>query len=125
MAKTYLDNLVQETIKKTKFVLRRKVHQSYYYTPDKVWSLVFEGVYQNKPAVLKVYNNPYPIDEPIALNSFNRVNKSKILKAPEVYADEIISPRTGWLIMEKLLGSGQFFKSPLKPNQRKQFINLY
>lgn len=125
MAKTYLDNLVQETIKKTKFVLRRKVHQSYYYTPDKVRSLVFEGVYQNKPAVLKVYNNPYPIDEPIALNSFNRVNKSKILKAPEVYADEIISPRTGWLIMEKLPGSGQFFKSPLKPNQRKQFINLY
>jgi hypothetical protein len=125
MDKTNLHIWIKEIAKKTGFVLGKEIYQGEYYSPDRIRNLIFEGQYQNKTAVLKVYDDPRLTDEPVAQDTFNKKNKSKILRAPEVYNYEITSPKKGWLIMEKLPENGYFLKQPLDPKERKQFLELY
>ena len=75
--------------------------------------------------MLKEYNDPRQTDEPLALKSFNKNNKSKILTAPQLYDYKIISKHQGWLIMEKLPALGKFFKPPLTPQKRKEFLKIF
>ena len=114
----------EEIARKNNFVIGRKMYQGDYYIVTKVRNVIFSGVYQNKPAVLKVYDDPRMTDEPISLGNFNKQNKSKVLKAPELYDYQIISLQKGWLIMEKLPES-DFFQSPLNKNEKKEFLDVY
>lgn len=125
MKKTHLDIWAKEIIKKTGFVFKKEIRRSFYYSSDKIRNIILSGLYKNKPAVLKIYDDPRLTNEPIALDIFNKQNKSKILKAPEVYAYKVLSAKKGWLIMEKLPENSQPFKRPLQPNERKKFLELY
>ena len=122
--KSNLEIRGEEIARENGFVVEEKIYQGEYYTADKIRNVIFSGVYQNKPAVLKIYNDPRLTDEPISLENFNKQNKSKILKAPELYACQTISLQKGWLIMEKL-PEGKFFQSPLDKNEKKEFLNVY
>jgi hypothetical protein len=115
----------KEIIKKTGFVLDREIQRGYYYTADKVRSINFGGKYKNKPAILKVYDDPRLTSEPMDLIAFNRQNKSKILKAPAVYDYQMISAKKGWLIMEKIPANARCFVRPINPKTRREIIDLY
>ncbi len=125
MDKTHLHIWAEEVIKKTGFVLNKEIYQGNYYVLDKIRNLIFDGQYQGKPAVLKIYSDPRLTYEPVVQDGFNEQNKSKILKAPEVYTYEMVSAKKGWLIMEKLSENGYFLKQPLEPKHRKEFLKLY
>jgi len=122
--KSNLEIWGEEVAGENGFVIEEKIYQGEYYTADKIRNAVFSGVYQNKPAVLKIYDDPRLTDEPISLKSFNKQNKSKILKAPELYNYQIVSLQKGWLIMEKL-PEGKFFQPPLNKSEKKEFLNVY
>jgi len=125
MKNTQIDIWAKEIIKKTGFILKKELRRGYYYTEDRVRSLILAGLYKNKPAVLKIYDDPRLTDEPIALKSFNKINKSKILKSPRVYAYKIVSPQKGWSIMERIPKEFECFVRPIKPEQRKLIASLY
>lgn len=125
MEKTHLDIWAEKIFKETGFKPEKEIKRGYYYTEDKIRSLVFSGQYQNKPAVLKIYDDPRLTDEPLALQSFNETNESEILKAPKLYAHELISPKKGWLIMEQLPENSRPFQRPLKPAERPLFLELF
>ena len=124
-SKTHLHIWAGKIIKQTGFILKKQIRQSFYYSPDKIRNLVLSGLYKNKPAILKVYGDPRLSDEAIALNSFNKINKSKILKVPKVYNYKMLSAKKGWLIMEKLPEGSRDFKRPVNPRQRKIVAELY
>lgn len=86
---------------------------------------IYTGTYHGKPAVLKLYDEPQPTDEPRALAAFNRSTQSAILRAPKLYASGIVSPTRGWLIMEELSSSGHFLNSPLSSAERKEFLRVF
>ena len=83
---------------------------------------IFSGVYQGKPAVLKIYHDPRFTDEPKSQIAFSRANTSKVLVAPKVYKYKVESPHQGWLIMEKL-PLGSFFTQPVE--DKEEFAHLY
>ena len=122
--KSNLEIWGEEIAKENNFVIDEKIYQGEYYTADKIRNIIFSGSYKNKPAVLKIYDDPRLTDEPISLENFNKQNKSKILKAPELYDHQIVSLQKGWLIMEKL-PEGDFFQSPLNKDEKKEFLNVY
>jgi len=107
----------------TGFLLGREIYHGAYYAPGRVRNMIFNGKFRGKPAVLKLYDDPRPTEEPRDQIAFNRVNTSSVLTAPTVYRYKIISPRTGWLIMEKLPAGGVFFHQPV--NDKKEFAALY
>ncbi len=107
----------------TGFTLGREIYRGTYYTPDRVRNIIFNGKFRGKPAALKLYDDPRTSDEPRDQIAFNRVNTSSVLTAPKVYRYKIISPHSGWLIMEKLPAGGVFFHQPVK--DKKEFAALY
>lgn len=122
---THLDIWAEKIVKQTGFVLVKEIYRGCYYSSDKIRNLIFSGSYKDRPAVLKIYNDPRPTDEPITLSNFNRSNRSKILRAPEVYSYKVVSPKKGWLIMERLPKESYSFERPLDPRDRKEFLKLY
>ncbi len=86
---------------------------------------IYTGTYRGKPAVLKLYDEPQPTDEPRALAAFNHSNRSVTIRAPKLYASGIVSPTRGWLIMEELSSAGQFMHSPLAPANRRAFLRAF
>lgn len=125
MSETHLRALAKEIVQQTGFVLGKIIYQGEYYSPDKIRNIIFDGFYRDKPAVLKIYDDPRLMDEGPALDGFNKKNKSKILIAPQLYAHQTISSKKGWLIMEKLPDNGHFFNQPLSKEKREDFLKLY
>ncbi len=107
------------------FRLGKLLYEGLYYHKNYVRNGVWGGIYQGKPAVLKVYDDPRVSDEPVALTAFHKHNRSNMLTAPKLYASETISPRKGWLIMEKLPDEAVQFSSPLSDEQRQEFLRVY
>ena len=86
---------------------------------------IYQGTCRGKPAVLKLYDEPQPTDEPRALAAFHRSKRNAILRAPRLYASGIVSPTRGWLIMERLERQGYFLRSPLSAADRKEFLRVF
>jgi len=107
------------------FDLGELLYEGTYYDEDHVRNGVWDGSYQGKQAVLKVYQDPRLSDEPTSLQKFHEYNTSTKLTAPQVYASEVVTPHKGWMILEKLPDSGSFFKSPLSAEDRAQFLRAY
>lgn len=124
-SKSHLDDWAQEVSSEVGFVLGKKIYQGEYYKPGRVRAAVFAGEYEGKSAVLKLYDDPRVTDEPVALEAFQKRNHSKMIRAPELYRYEIISPHRGWMIVEKLPDGGAFFTMPLSPDERVRFVELY
>jgi len=123
MTKTHLHKQAGKVAKSTGFILGKEIHRGSYYSSNRIHNVIFEGKYKNKPAILKIYDDPRLTNEPINQISFNKINTSKLLVAPKVYRYKIESPQKGWLIMEKLPSTGSFFNQPIK--DKKEFANLY
>ncbi len=125
MENTHLDIWAKQIIKKTNFRFAKEIRRADYYSQSRIRVLIFTGQYKNKPAILKIYDDPRINEEPLSQIKFNQQNKSKILKAAQVYDYEIASPQKGWLIMENLPTRKHIFTRPLKPEQRKEFLQIY
>ncbi len=121
---TDLENWAREIAQKNQFNIKKEIRRSFYYATGQMKSLIYEGVWQGKEAVLKLYNDPRLTDDPISQAAFNEKNKSKILLAPRVFKYEVVSPRSGWLIMEKIVGE-RMLQSPLPVEKRANFLKLY
>lgn len=119
-----LENWAREIAQKNQFNIKKEIRRSFYYATGQMKSLIYEGVWQGQGAVLKLYNDPRLTNDSVAQNAFNEKNKSKILLAPKVLKYEVVSPQSGWLIMEKISGE-RMLQSPLAPEKRANFLKLY
>jgi len=119
-----LENWAREVAQKNQFNIKKEISHSFYYATGRMKSLLYEGFFEGKEAVLKLYDDPRLINDPVAQNAFNGKNKSKTLLAPKVLKYEIISPQKGWLIMEKISGE-RMLQSPLPAEKRANFLKLY
>ena len=117
------EEFAKEIAAKTGFVLGERIYQGEYYTADRIRDVIYEGTYEGKPAVLKIYDDPRLDYEASNQIAYNKANTSTILRAPEVYAYDMITPQKGWLIMEKLPDVGAFFTSPME--DKAEFARLF
>ncbi|HCM67611.1 MAG TPA: hypothetical protein DIS62_01235 [Candidatus Kerfeldbacteria bacterium] len=125
MTKPALESLGERIAASQKFTIEKKLYQGAYYASGMVRNVIFAGIFRGIRAVLKIYNDPRTTDEPLALRTFNQNNKSELLKAPPLYAYEVTTPFSGWLIMEHLPLGGKFFHSPITAAERRTFLSVY
>jgi len=123
--KNDLDKLAKRIEAKHGFRIGKKIYQANYYRGKQPRNAIFLGSYRGKKAALKIYDDPRESDEPLALARFNKINKSKILAAPELYKYEVFSAKRGWLIMERLPAGARAFTSPLAEKARSEFIKVF
>jgi hypothetical protein len=70
---------------KTNFQLEKKIFRGKIYDNDKVGSLIYKGIWQNKPAVLKIQGLQPDVDEIDIINRFNNQNESAKIRLPKLY----------------------------------------
>ncbi len=85
---------------------------------------IYDGFFDGKPAVLKIYDESEPTFEPLDLMQFVANSTSNSLFAPKVFKYAMITVKRGWIIMEHLPQGGKFFDVPLQPQRRQDFITI-
>lgn len=110
--------------KDQRFEIEGEIYHGIYYQKNHVRNIIYKGTFDNRPAILKAYNDPRFTDEPASLQAFLNHNKSKLLLAPQLYASEQIDDHQGWLIME-YLDQGMFLSTPIPKEQRARVLELF
>ena len=119
-----LDERAQSIARRQGMSLGERLYQGTYYA-GQPRAVIYAGEYNGYPAALKVYDDPRPTDEPVALQAFLERNRSQRLVALQLYAFEVLTSRSGWFIMERLPTEAKSFTSPLDPTRRQEFLGLY
>lgn len=114
-----------ELCHQTGFQRNEELYSGTYYDRDNLRNLILGGTYQGQPAVLKLYDDPRLCYEPRGLQAFHEHNRSQILTAPKLYASHMLSPKKGWLIMERLPDGGEWCPRPMSLEQRETFLRLF
>lgn len=120
-----ISKLAKEVAGDNGFEIDKIIYKGTYYSQDNFRNIIYAGKYQGKKAVLKYYDDPRLTDEPVSLKAFLKNNKSKLLKAPELYEYKILSPQRGWLIEEMLPEGSKSFNSPMSKDDRSKFLDLF
>jgi hypothetical protein len=99
--------------------LRRTTHD----LSDRLRNLIWEVEHDDRPAILKVYDDDVVNVEAESLRAFHESNRSELLVAPALYLFETVSLTRGWLLIEKLPDDGRFLESPI--DDRDRFVELF
>lgn len=84
----FVDNeqrVLEEIKTKTSFQPEKEIFRGQIYDNDKVGSLIYKGVWQEKPAVLKIQVLQPEIDEIDMISRFNDQNESTKIRLPKLY----------------------------------------
>ncbi len=114
-----------ELCRQTGFERGEELYAGVFYAKDNVRDLVIAGTFQGQPAVLKLYDDQRLCYEPRGLAAFHQHNRSRILTAPKLLASAMLTPKKGWLIMERLPSGGEWYPRPMSPDQRQTFLKLF
>jgi hypothetical protein len=76
---------LKDIITKTKFQPETEIFRGQIYDNDKVGSLIYKGIWQDKPAVLKIQVLQPEIDEIDIIERFNSQNESTRIRLPRLY----------------------------------------
>lgn len=120
MSHISLLDLAKQVSEETGFVIDKEIYRAG--AGEELRNVIFLGTYEDKPAVLKLYNDPQLSEEGLSLARFNESNHSTLLVAPTLYRYATLSARHGWLIMEAL-NSGAFFTQPV--SDKEEFAKLF
>jgi len=119
--------ILKEIITKINFKPEKEIFRGQIYDKDKVGSLIYKGIWQNKPAVLKIQILQPTIDEIDIIKRFNKQNKSTKIRLPKLYDGSKWNKQDGYgyLILEQI-DAPQIYQPPFaNPEQIKDFCTLY
>ena len=118
---------LKKAVSETKFEISKEIWRGVIYSQNKVGSVIFDGKYQNRPAILKLQGLKTELDEIKIHQLFNKFNKSKTVRLPELYDGKRWNEQSGfgYSIQEKISGKN-IFKMPFaSPSQKKLFADFY
>ncbi len=123
----HAEKILKEIITKTNFQLEKEIFRGQIYDKDKVGSLIYKGISQNKPAVLKIQILQPTIDEIDIIKKFNKQNKSTKIRLPKLYDGSKWNEKDGYgyLLLEQI-DTPQIYQPPFaRQEQIKDFCALY
>lgn len=116
-----------EITAETNFQPEKEIFRGQIYDKDKVGSLIYKGLWRNKPAVLKIQGLQPDVDEIDMINAFNNQNKSAKVRLPKLYNGSKWNSKNGYgyLILE-YIDAPQIYKPPFANQEQIQdFCALY
>lgn len=119
--------IISNVLNKTKFEPQKEIFRGRIYDKDKVGSIILKGLWQNKPAVLKIQILKLEFDEYYLLKKFRKQNKSKIIRSLKVYKHQKWNSDDGYgyLIMEFADGKPIYEYPMAKPSEIKEYCQFY
>ena len=69
----------------TGFVVGKEIFRGKIYDSKKVGSLIYDGSWQGKPAVLKLQGLKLEVNEDEMVRNFTDQNRSRIIRVPKIY----------------------------------------
>ena len=121
------NEIIKEILAKTNFQPEREIFRGQIYDSDKVGSLIYQGVWQDKPAVLKIQKLQPDIDEIEMIDRFNQQNESSKIRLPKLYNGLEWNKNDGYgYLISEYIGGMPIYQSPLaKQSQIQDFGNFY
>lgn len=118
--------VLEDASKRTGFIPEKLMDRSSWWTSKAIGAFRYAGIYKGKKAVLKIQGVKPNTSEIYMINAFQKVNKSKILRHPYLYATLFWNEEKRYeaLILEFIDGK-KIVNSPTNENELDRFFNLY
>lgn len=118
---------LDEIIAETGFQPGKEIFRGQIYDPDKLSSLVYKGVWQDMPAVLKIQGLQPDIDEIDIIDRFNGQNRSAKIRLPELYGGSKWNEKDGYgYLLLEYIDAPKIYRPPFADQgQVKDFCALY
>lgn len=119
--------VLDEILPKTNFIVEKEIYRGMVLDKNKVGSLIYSGILDGKPAILKIQGLKPEVNEPESMLKFKEQNKSKIIRTPEIYDYENWQENReyGYMIVEKI-DYPKIFEMPIASDeQMKDFATFY
>lgn len=112
---------------KTNFQPEKEIFRGQIYDKDKVGSLIYKGVWKEKPAVLKIQGLQPDVDEIDMIGRFNNQNESAKIRLPELYDGSKWNKEDGYgYLLLEYVDAPQIYQPPFaNQEQMKDFCALY
>jgi hypothetical protein len=119
-----IDEILAEIQKKVSLKDLRLKYQGTYYRKNRIRGAIYDCLYRNQPAVLKIVDDERVMLETDAHLDFLNHNTSRLLQAPGIFQSEQLSPTSNWILMEKI-PEGQVFDLQYIEKNREEFLKCY
>ncbi len=119
--------ILAEILSQTNFQIEREIFRGQIYDKNKVGSLIYKGIWEQKPAVLKIQGLKPEIDETDIIKKFNSQNLSTKIHLPKLYKSVHWNNHNnyGYLISE-FIEAPLIYSEPLaNSTERQDFCNFY
>ncbi len=112
-------NVLDQVITETGFKVGREIFRGFIYDRSKVGSLIYNGTYQGKPAVLKLQGLKPEIDEGKIVRHFTAQNQSKLVRVPVLYAHSPWNARHGYgYLITEYIEAPKIFEMPFATQEQ-------
>lgn len=78
--------VLKDACEKLRFIPKKITGRSNWWGSKEIWAFFASGMYKNKPAVLKIQGVKPSVSETYMIKSFEKANKSKVIRSPHLYA---------------------------------------
>lgn len=119
--------VLNEIKTKTNFQPEKEIFRGQIYDKDKVGSLIYKGVWQDNPAVLKIQGLQPDVDEIDMIGRFNNQNESVKIRLPKLYDGSKWNEKDGYgYLLLEYVDAPQIYQPPFaNEEQIKDFCALY
>lgn len=119
--------LSQRVCQLSGFQMKKLIYQGEVRRTDWIGSLVYEGTFKNKKAILKIQGLPPAIEEPEIMTKFVRQNRSRLIRTPKIFWHQPWNKKDkfGAFIMEKITAPQIFVYPYANQKQQNLFLHFY
>lgn len=119
--------VLEEITIKTNFQSEKEIFRGQIYDKDKVGSLIYKGVWRNRPAVLKIQGLQIDVDEIDIISRFNDQNKSAIIRLPKLFDGAKWNEQDGYgYLLLEYIDASQIYQPPFASQEQiQEFCAFY
>lgn len=121
------NEVLEIAVSKTGFTPQVVLFKGMIFDPDKVGSIIYKGIYEGKPAVLKLQGLHPETDEADILIGFKKQNRSKIVRLPELYTYQKWNEKDGFgFLVTEFIPYEKIHEMPFPSSKQiKLFCDFY
>lgn len=116
-----------EVVKETDFSVGKEIFRGQILDRNKVGSVIYSGIYKQKPAALKLQGLKPATEEADLIKAFEKQNKSKLVRLPKIYLSRRWNKTRGYgFMISEFVAGNKIYGCPLATKiDMRQFVKFY